>query len=301
MSERGRSRRNLDTAAAERLAGIVCARENLDSVGLHRLGPVGANATFLAPAAHVVLRITSAEHTRRALREIRVAQWLLSEGIPVVRPLRSSPVAVDGRVATLWEEIPDPTIASTGDLGEMLGRLHALEAPTQMELPALEPLAGVEDYLDSAEGLDADDMAFLRRQLEELRAAYARLDFALPAGPIHGDAHRKNIVRSGEGRVVMLDLERVSIGPREWDTIVAATYAHLGWYTPEEYTAFITAYGSDVRNWAGFPTLLEIRKLRMTAWLCSRTGREPRLRAEATQRIATLRDSSRSQEWTPGV
>ncbi|GAA3766548.1 phosphotransferase enzyme family protein [Salinactinospora qingdaonensis] len=248
-----------------------------------------------------MLRITSVENYARVSQEVRVAQWLALENFPAVRPVRPDLIARDGWVVSLWEEIPNASIASTRDLGNLLRHLHALAAPTEVELPRLEPLAGVEKYLQQAQGVEPADRAFLIRRLGELRQAFTELDFALTPGPVHGDAHRKNVLRGGDGRVVMLDLERVSTGPREWDLIVAATYAHLGWYSYDEYAAFVTAYGSDIRDWPDYTTLLEIRKLRMTAWLCARTGREPRLRAEAANRIATLRDPTLPHNWTPGV
>ncbi|PSK96198.1 phosphotransferase family enzyme [Murinocardiopsis flavida] len=262
---------------------------------------MGENASFAVPHHQVVLRVTSAANTGRVAREISIAQWLLTEHFPVVRPIRSDLISIDAWVVSLWEQVPDPSIASTRNLGQLLHQLHGLAPPTEIDLPRLDPLAGVEGYLSAAHGLDSADVAFLRRRRGELRQAFTELDFTLQPGPVHGDAHRKNVVRGSDGHVVMLDLERVSCGPREWDLIVAATYADLGWYTPEEYAGFVDAYGADIRDWSGYATLLEIRKLRMTAWLCARTGREPRLRAEAAKRIATVRDPALPTAWTPGV
>ncbi|MGW9351467.1 hypothetical protein [Nocardiopsis flavescens] len=64
---------------------------------------------------------------------------------------------------------------------------------------------------------------------------------------------------------------------------------------------FVDAYGWDVRDWSGFETLAAVRELRMTAWLCARTGREPRLLPEARRRIASLQSRGAHKEWTPGT
>ena len=50
------------------------------------------------------------------------------------------------------------------------------------------------------------------------------LTYALPTGPIHGDAHPGNLL-TDNGQVVLLDFEVASIGPWEWDlppTAIAA-------------------------------------------------------------------------------
>lgn len=74
---------------------------------------------------------------------------------------------------------------------------------------------------------------------------------------------------------VLLDLERFSIGAREWDLVVAAVYRRVGWYTEAEYGEFIDAYGWDVRDWSGFEMLAAARELRMTAWLRAHRPRTP--------------------------
>jgi len=118
---------------------------------------------------------------------------------------------------------------------------------------------------------------------------------------IHGDANRKNAIRGRDGRAVLLDLERFSVGPREWDLVVPAVYQRLGWYSDPEYDAFVAAYGWDIRTWTGFSTFAALREFRMTAWLISRLTREPRLTPEASRRIASLRSPDAPRSWTPGT
>lgn len=118
---------------------------------------------------------------------------------------------------------------------------------------------------------------------------------------MHGDAHRKNLQQShGQGPAVLLDLERVSLGAREWDVVVPAVYRRVGWYTEAEYEQFVRAYGWDIRTWHGYEILAAARELRMVAWLSSRTSREPRLLPEARRRIESIRDASSHKRWTPG-
>ncbi|WP_052810101.1 phosphotransferase enzyme family protein [Streptomonospora alba] len=274
--------------------GLVAAERRV-------LGPVGANASVLLPNEALVLRITAKANAERMRQELDVAAWLNDSGVPAVRPARPVPMGVAGRLVSVWHEVPDPRMADSAELGRALRRLHSVHSPDEVHLPILEPLRGAEHYLEAATGISAESRAYLHSRLEQLRQAFRSVEPALPLGPVHGDAHRKNFASTPGGEVVAMDLERVSTGPREWDLVVAAVYNELGWYTDSEYTAFACAYGYDVRDWEGYDTLADIRRLRMTAWLSSRTGREPRLVPEAEHRIATLRSRPHRFDWTPGV
>ncbi|MBO2461539.1 aminoglycoside phosphotransferase family protein [Actinomadura sp. LCR2-06] len=268
------------------------------------LGPVADNAVFRIPAARLVVRVASSVGALpRVERELRVARWLASQGFSAVRPAEAveQPVVDRERVITFWEEIEDPRQATPAEMGALLRRLHALPAPPAGLVEPLEPFVRQRSHINSATGIDAEDRDFLRDVLVRLQAAYADLEFALPTAVIHGDPHRKNIVVGGDGIPVLLDLERFSLGPPEWDLTVPAVYRNVGWYDDAEYAAFTDAYGLDVTGWEGFTTLAAIRELRMTAWLAARTGREPRLIGEAQRRIASLRDPTAPRRWTPGT
>lgn len=264
------------------------------------LGPVGENATVLLPQEQTVLRISANSQFTRACQELRLARWLARSGIPVTQPVDSSdPLQCNGWVVTAWREIVGLRPADTEVIGQVLARLHQLEAP-EFVLPELEPLEGVEGYLHASD-LPESDLGFLQQRLAELRQAWRHLKPVLPVGPVHGDAHRKNIVQDSAGRPVVLDLERFGVGAREWDVAITAVYERLGWFSPQEYGRFVTAYGWDVREWEGFEVVAAVRELRMTAWLCARTRREPHLLPEARRRMASLRDPAGPRDWRPGV
>ncbi|MFL1427517.1 MULTISPECIES: phosphotransferase enzyme family protein [unclassified Nocardiopsis] len=269
--------------------------------GMRVLGPIGENANLVAPEPGIVVRISTHSALDRARREVKVAHWLRKSGVPAVRARSNTPQVESGRwVVTLWEYIPGVAPGSPTTIGTALKSLHRLKAPDDFSLPVLDPLTGIDGYIASSV-LTTAEKTFLQKRWDELRAKLSMLDHALPAGPVHGDAHRKNIVEDSLGNPVVLDLERFSIGAREWDLVVAAVYHRVGWYTEAEYGEFTEAYGWDVRDWEGFETLAASRELRMTVWLCARTGREPRLLPEARRRIASLTDPSVPKHWTPGT
>lgn len=291
----------LTSEVALRIAAESEPEFTWSSEGARVLGPVGENATVLLPEPQLVLRICAGTEKERAAREVSVARWLYENAVPAVRVAEEFPSPLPFRdwVITAWVYVPGIQAGSPSTIGAALRRLHRLEAPGSFGLPDLDPFDGIADHIAQA-SLERPETEFLRARLSELRDDYARLQFVLPPGPVHGDAHRKNIVRDGTDPVV-LDLERFSIGPREWDLVVSSVYQRVGWYTAAEYEAFTSAYGWDLRTWPGYETLAAVRELRMTTWLCSRTSREPRLLTEARRRIASLKQPGEPKRWRPGT
>ncbi|WP_329483252.1 aminoglycoside phosphotransferase family protein [Kribbella sp. NBC_01484] len=293
----------VDRAAAFEVVRAVAATLELEDAGIELLGPIADNAVFRLPG-QLVARISIGSAYQRALREVRTGRWLAAQGVPAVKPLESTdlPWSVDGHVVTIWHEVPDASMASTAELAGLLRQLHTLPVPTNFEIPALDPFVRLEEHLAAADtALSVGDHRFLAERLDQLRHEYAQVSTGLPVCVIHGDANRKNAIRGYDGVAVLLDLERFSVGPREFDLVVPAVYQRLGWYTDPEYDAFVTAYGWDVRTWDGITVFAALREFRMTAWLISRLAREPRLQPEATRRIASLRDPEAPRLWTPGT
>ncbi|MGV9386228.1 phosphotransferase family protein [Nonomuraea sp. NPDC003707] len=293
-------------AAAFHALRLACEQKELNWSGATLLGPVGDNGVFRLPNERIVARVAWGMSALESVeRELRVAAWLAEHDLPAVRPssmVAEQPVLSDGRVLTFWEEIPDPQQGRPADIGALLRRLHALPAPPDGLLPRFDPFVRQDSHIRDSAGLHEQDRRFLMGRLEELRAAYANLPFAHAPRAIHGDPHRKNLVRGADGRAVMLDLERFAVGPVEWDLIVPAVYHLVGWYSDAEYATFAEAYGWDIAQWDGFSTLASVRQLRMTTWLAGRTGREPRLIPEVLNRIAALRNPSAPRRpWTPGT
>jgi hypothetical protein len=283
-------------AAALRALQLACEQTGLNWSGATLLGPVGDNGVFRLPLERVVARVAWGMTALAMVeRELRVAEWLAEQGLPAVRPsavVVDQPVLSDGRVVTFWEEIPALQQGRPADIGAMLRHLHAFPAPPDGMLPMFDPFYRQDSHIRDATGLHERDQRFLLDLLEELRAAYDALPFVYAPRAIHGDPHRKNLVRSADNRTVMLDLERFSIGPIEWDLVVVANYHVVGWYTAAEYAAFVEAYGADITQWEGFATLAKMRQLRMTTWLAGRTLR-------ATQQHQPTREPDKDQVKQP--
>jgi aminoglycoside phosphotransferase (APT) family kinase protein len=137
-------------------------------------------------------------------------------------------------------------------------------------------------------------------ELARLQAEYARLDFVLPPGVIHGDANIGNVLRDEHGNPVVIDLDDFATGPREWDLIQTAIYYdRFGWHTREEYDTFTRIYGYDLLGWRGYPVLAEVREFIMVTWMILKADESDRTSAEARKRLHALQTGASRKDWGP--
>ncbi len=277
----------------------ACGRAGLASRRAELLR-LGENAIYQLADAPVVVRIArSADRMRRVERELCVARWLASAAVPAVRvyeEVAHQPLLVDGHPVTFWHCVtggePSPTHV---DLARLLASFHAL-GDSPCDLPDFDPLWSIASRLDRAHGIPAVDHDFLSARCTDLKAPLERLTFALPRGPIHGDAHPKNLL-TDRGQVVLLDFESVATGPREWDLLPAVIAVDRYGLTEEKYREFADAYGFDVRTWAGYAVLREVRELTMTTWIMQNVGESRATADEFALRVACLREGDSNRAW----
>ena len=261
----------------------------------------GENAIYQLADAPVVVRIArSADRMRRVERELCFARWLAAEDVPAVRVWEETeqPILVHGHPVTFWRKVTGGGQAPThADLARLLARVHSLVA-CPCDLVVFEPLTTSQGRLASAVGVSSHDLDLLRERCATLTEQFRELDFALRPGPIHGDAHTGNLLTDHD-EVVLLDFEAVAIGPREWDLLpTAIAYERFG--LPEErYREFADVYGFDVRTWAGYPVLREIRELTMTTWLMQNVAEDPAIAGEFSLRVNSIREGDLGRAWTP--
>ncbi|WP_406516325.1 aminoglycoside phosphotransferase family protein [Streptomyces sp. NBC_00873] len=120
----------------------------------------------------------------------------------------------------------------------------------------------------------------------------------MPDSAVHGDAWPGNLVRTAYGQRLMMDLERFSVGPPEWDLVMTAVRRiTTGAVTAEEYASFCDAYGMDVTTWSGYPILAGARELRMVTYAAQHAASHPEWRHQAQYRIDCLRGRSGARPW----
>ncbi|MFD8529584.1 phosphotransferase family protein [Streptosporangium canum] len=287
------------TRAAEAL-GHACREAGLDSAGFTPPRDL-AGTVYHLPAERTVVRLapaTTPGRFDRLVTSVRVTRWLAEQGFPAVRPLNvRQPVVAEGFLATFWhheEHIgppPDPA-----QLGPLLRRLHALP-PVPFELPAHDPFGAVRRAILAGRALGEDDRGWLLERCDRLAGTYyERLEFALPYGLTHGDAHRGNMIRTRDG-FLLCDWDGVCAGPREIDLIPTLQGIRFG-LTERQRSNFSEAYGYDATRWEGYPVLRDMRELQtLTAVLCD-AHRDRRAHDELRHRIDSLRAGD-DRLWHP--
>lgn len=280
---------------------LAVLAEAADRVGIaaERPDPIrlGENAIYRL-CSGVVARVGRAGQLAAARKEVAVSHWLAANSVPAIQALDvKQPVSVGDRPVTFWQELPPHRPGSHLDLALVLRRLHELPAPDGILRP-LDPFVRLAQRIDVATTLTADDRDWLAGRLAELRHDYRNLPPGLPAAVIHGDAYGGNVVVTDSGITTLLDLERFSIGPPEWDLILTAIKRAFGGLTAENYGEFCLRYGHDVTTWSGFTTLRDIRELRMALYVAQLSGQHPDAPGEAANRVACLRGQRGPRPWS---
>ena len=282
----------------EALLKEACAQVGLfaDDAELIRQGE---NTLYRLPG-QVVVRIAREGQVDAAKKEVAVSRWMASVGVKAVEALADveQPIILDNRPVTFWRELPYHRHGEPPEVAAALKQLHAAPVPTDLNLAGLAPFVRLAERIEGASTLSDDDRGWLRGRLDELREAYAHLPAGLPKSVIHGDAWAGNVVVTEDGDTILLDLERCSIGPPEWDLVsTAIRRSTFGTMSADEYDDFAHAYGYDVMQWSGFETLRNIRELRVTCYAAQRASENPAMRDEAALRVACLRGERGPRPW----
>ncbi|MFJ6902330.1 aminoglycoside phosphotransferase family protein [Streptomyces hokutonensis] len=247
--------------------------------------------------ANMVVRIARAGQDAAAAREVAVTRWLAEHDFPAVRPLpMEQPVHAGGRAATFWEELPEHHHGTESDLAPLLRRLHDLPKPS-FRIGRLNPFVRIPDRLSLARSVSDDDREWLLHRLKTLRQEWEHLPSGQPECVIHGDAWGGNCAVTTDGTVLM-DFERTSEGPPEWDlTSTAIKHDTFGTLSAEGYRRYCEAYGYDVMAWAGYPILRGIRELRLVSFALQIADQNPPALGQAQYRIACLRGQQGPRPW----
>jgi aminoglycoside phosphotransferase (APT) family kinase protein len=284
-------------APAIRALQEACAAVGLAVDGAEPIR-LAENQIWRLSGQQVVVRIARSGQEAAAEREVRVARWLGENGIPAVRLINvSQPVVADGRPTTFWQELPAHEHGSHTDVAQLLRRLHDLPSP-DFELGYVDPFVRIPQRLDVAVTLEERDGAWLRGLHQDLVAAWAERPAGLADCAVHGDAWPGNLIRTASGPL-MIDLERFSIGPPEWDLVSTAVRARTtGAVTDAEYEEFCAAYGHDVTEWDGYELLAGARELRMATYAAQHAASNPSWIEQAQYRLDCLRGRHGPRPWS---
>lgn len=249
-------------------AAVAAARQVGADLGFHGTDPVvlhdGSNVLVHLRPSPVVARVAS----RTALirpgveawlsRDIAVARHVAARGVAATVPV-AEPRHVDGAVVALWRYEPHDQafVPSPAAVAAALAELHGALADYDGPLPAAGPvddLVHTLDVLERTSSLDRSVLARLRGALDPLTDSVA----AMPARPLHGDAHPGNLLATPRG-LVWNDFEDAWRGPLAWDLACLANTRRL------DGRAAVAAY-PDPPPAEDLTTCRELRVLFGVAW-----------------------------------
>jgi len=267
----------------------------------------GTNAVFRLRGTPWVLRLRrpGAEFVSIE-RQLSLAAWLSKQNLAVNRPAAGIPpvaAGTQGAIASFWEWVendPEERV-SVEEFGAMLRDFHSLTDGyvAGCEFPGWNAVLEIEQRLaqatEGASFLSSEERDLLQRWTEEVKRDLAAVEWCLPRGVVHGDAHIGNVLATKRGGV-MIDLDALAQGPREWDLVPTAVSCLRFGQGLAQVAAFSDAYGFDLLAWAGWPTLRRVRELYMTSWLLSVSTTLER-QAEVRHRIETLRADREDVAW----
>jgi aminoglycoside phosphotransferase len=247
----------------------------------------------------IVARVARPGQSEVALRETVIARWLARSGVPAVRLCDGvdQPVNVGGRAVTFWRELPPHRRGNPAEMASLLKQLHALPAPGS-DLPFVQPFVRLNERIAAAQSVTSAERQWLLDRLQQLQAAWADLPPGRSYCVIHGDAWVGNVAVMQDGTATLLDFERTAFGPPEWDLTSTAVGVDLfDHVSAEEYDQFCAAYGADVRAWAGYETLRDIRELRVTTYALQIADQLPSAVEAARFRLECIQGRHGQRPW----
>ncbi len=269
-----------------------------------RLLRLHGNASYALPSAGLVIRIATNPRVLGAVTaSIAVTRWLAGRGFPCTVPadIDDQPFVIAGYVVSAWRYLPtiDTPAPTSAEMGNLLRELHAHGNPPY-PLPGLgDPLASVTDEIGKApDAMSPATQSWLQERITSLRRQWSALDFPLPAGLIHGDAHIGNLMRAASGQAVLGDWDHVATGPREWDVAqIHYVDRRFGRAGQNDIDAFTGAYGWDIRTWPGLDTVIAIREIWGLRPYIRTASDRPDYSRQLAYRLHTLQSGDTQARW----
>lgn len=243
-----------------------------------------------APVVARVMTLSSGLRPRgdeRIARELAVAQFLASRGIPVSRPTSEAPPGPHRRRGlwlSFWEHLEvDADARPTPEVvGARLRELHRALRDYPGSGAVLDvPISDIGEFLGAGGNwrfAGPGDLAAIQRRLDALLPRLESSDSSHRW--LHGDAHPGNLLRAN-GEWVWTDFEECVFGPVEWDL---ACLRGSRWV---DHAAALRAYGTENSESARtsnpgasgevgrLRTCGELRELQSAAWLVLLAERFP--------------------------
>ncbi|MFF1821145.1 phosphotransferase [Kribbella sp. NPDC058245] len=269
------------------LAGI-CKEAELDTDDA-QLVKYTNNAVYILPRENAVVRFGIGNlASQRAQHVTRIAEWLDQQGAPAVRLSGThNPILFENYSATIWEQLEASNPAWHGaDLAAALRGWRSLSPPDWLK--DWDPFSKARASLAMADGLPPEDHSWLSQQWAEIEALYGELYENLHLGLLHGDAYIGNLLRRHDGQFVLCDFDETSVGPLDYDLVVAAVSA-VRFGANRDHEELASTLGVDVTESPSWPVLRRIRELVLVTSVIPDLSNRPDIARVHAHRLATLR------------
>jgi hypothetical protein len=284
------------------------------------------NAVFRV-GSHIVRLSTGEFAIDHASRGVSVAQMLEIAEAPTIRLARlrvPQPIQSEGWVATVWDYVHasemDPLPI---DLASPLQNMHSLKVmpgafgqwdPIPRFRKRIDRAANLSnkraqefaEWAKAEVGISAQELiGWLREQCDRREEELRDIQWHLPSGVIHADAHTGNILLRGrptrpcaDESAILCDLDGVTCGPPEWDLTPTAHGAIRFGRSRRDYDAFADAYGFDITMWEGWPTLRATRELQLTTSVIGDLAGRSGIAMQLAHRLRSMLSKNDAELWT---
>jgi homoserine kinase type II len=238
-------------AARPTLAGY-----GIELAAIEPLAGGSVNSNFRLTTAggrRLFARIYEEQGAEGARAELALVGELARAGVPTPAPLErrsggalcehgAKPVAVFPWVDGTMRCQAAVTAEDCRRLGRALATVH--QAPVERIPEGRFGPAALEARLDRIEREAPGELAAAAGRIRDRLGHYAALrDATLPAGLIHGDLFRDNVLWQGSELVALIDFESASRGPYLYDLLVCAqAWCFSDRFEPELVQALISGY-----------------------------------------------------------
>lgn len=248
------------------------------------------NGVYRLASAPVVIKV--APPGEDYLTEVvALVSWLQDHAVPTVAlwgDPAHQPLEINGRAVTLWRYLPQDRPVHAADMAEPLLALHDAPSPP-FSLPSLDAFGEIRRSIASSPLLTDDDRAILTDRCSQLAHDETHQPSGSAPGLIHGDAQHRNTLLDPAGGAVLSDWDSAVIAPREWDLTTLEVHCRRFNHPPAEYDEFCRRYGRDIREWAGYHWLRDVRELRMITTNARKSPPGSPAAAEVRRRLDSLR------------
>jgi homoserine kinase type II len=261
-------------------ARALSARYGLLLAGVDALEAGSVNSNFRVHAQDgrkFFLRIYEEQDRAGAEREVRLLQRLAESGVPTAAPIRRPDgewlTDYAGKPAALFEWVEGEILCQRQVTPERCAAIgQALAAVHRTEFEHLDAgrfnVDALERRLDFIEQSASAELVEAARDIRRWLRGYAmRRNPALPAGVIHGDLFRDNVLWQGPSVRALLDFESASRGPFAFDLMVTIhAWCYGDSFDPALVLSLLSAYHEqrplETAEFAALPVEAGIAALR---------------------------------------